>query len=352
MIDKLKPAVIPLVIFILSLFVIYYLTPDYHPFGGVKISKSKNLIREKGNEYLKTSKIKIDSENLRLEFVTNEPLIRWINSKYPLNKSNQFLRNNSTAYFWQLSQLGNDTAIIIRSNSGTNIKKGESVNLKLSEDGKLFSLTRQIKDLLELKSLTPDEAKNAAIDFIHLLRSGILFFDDSTLFNKADSDEKFLYKATESMQKNNRTDYKIIWQTKNKLGFDKLLTANLIGDKVESFNIEMIVPEEFKDSSPDIFEIATLIIFILLIIISTIVVGFKRFRAYEIGFKHAIIFGILVLISFIAAQILEQFYFFDYKILLGLVLGGVFICGAAIILWSVSETVFREIWNKKFLSLD
>lgn len=353
MIDKLKPAAIPLLIFILSLVVIYYLTPEYHPFGGVKISKSENVIREKGKEYFKISKIKVDNEKLRVEFIANEPLIRWINSKYPLNKSNQVLRDNGTAFYWQLSQPSNDTLLIITSNSSkTTVKKNENVNLKLTEDGKLFSLIRQIKDSLELKSLTSDEAKNVAMDFIHLLRNDILFFDDSTLFKTAISDDKFLYKATESFQKNNRTDYKIIWQAKNKFGFEKLLTANLICDKVESFNIEMIVPEEFKDSSPDIFEIATLIIFILLIIISIIVVGFKRFRAFEIGFKHAIIFGILVLISFVTAQILEQYYFLDYKILLGLVFGGIFICGAAIILWSVSETVFREIWNRKFLSLD
>jgi len=120
MIDKLKPAAIPLLIFILSLVVIYYLTPEYHPFGGVKISKSENVIREKGKEYFKISKIKVDNEKLRVEFIANEPLIRWINSKYPLNKSNQVLRDNGTAFYWQLSQPSNDTLLIITSNSSKN----------------------------------------------------------------------------------------------------------------------------------------------------------------------------------------------------------------------------------------
>jgi len=90
----------------------------------------------------------------------------------------------------------------------------------------------------------------------------------------------------------------------------------------------------------------------LLIVISVIVVGFKRFRAFEVGFKQAIAFGIFVLISFIVKELLERFSSFEWTIILGLGLGGIFIAGAAIILWAVSETVFREIWNEKFLSLD
>lgn len=38
--------------------------------------------------------------------------------------------------------------------------------------------------------------------------------------------------------------------------------------------------------------------------------------------------------------------------IIGLAAGGIFIAGAGIILWAVSETVFREIWNDKYLSLD
>jgi len=82
------------------------------------------------------------------------------------------------------------------------------------------------------------------------------------------------------------------------------------------------------------------------------VVGFKRFRAYEVGFKIAIVFGIFVLVSFIIKELLERFSTFEWTIILGLGLGGIFIAGAAIILWAVSETIFREIWNDKFRSLD
>ena len=81
-------------------------------------------------------------------------------------------------------------------------------------------------------------------------------------------------------------------------------------------------------------------------------VGFKRFRAYEVGFKIAIVFGIFVLVSFIIKELLERFSTFEWTIILGLGLGGIFIAGAAIILWAVSETIFREIWNDKFRSLD
>jgi len=147
-------------------------------------------------------------------------------------------------------------------------------------------------------------------------------------------------------------DYNFTWQTKNKSLINYDLKTQVMGDLVSKFSIQVIVPDEYKKDETDVFEVATTIIFTLLIVISVLVVGFKRFRAYEVGFKHAIAFGVFVLISFIVKELLERLNTFEWTIILGLGLGGIFIAGAAIILWAISETIFREIWNDKFLSLD
>jgi hypothetical protein len=65
-----------------------------------------------------------------------------------------------------------------------------------------------------------------------------------------------------------------------------------------------------------------------------------------------VIFGILVLLSFISKELLEHITTFKFSMILGLGLGGVFIAGAGIVLWAVSETIFRETWNNKFLVFD
>ena len=354
MIDRLKQIALPLIIFFISLFVIHLIIPDYHPFGGVKLSNTEKSILQSGKKYLNKTDVKYDVKELKLEFLNDENFINWINSKYPLNEANKILRNSNAAYFWQITQAGkNDSSLVVSSNSDGNIlKKDQILQLKMMDDGRVISFIRKIKNSLITKSLTASEAKNLAIDFVHLFRSDIIFFDDSLKSHNNKSLTDFFYKEIETFQKPDRIEYKISWQNNNPLGYQNLLTVMVIGNQVESFVIAPVVPAEFKSRSMDIFEVAKEIIFLLIIVISVIVLGFKRFRAFEIGFKQAIIFGIIVLVSFVAKQILERYTSVEMNLLLGLILGGIFICGVAIILWSVSETIFREIWNEKFLSID
>ncbi len=353
MLDKIKQILFPLFILIISLICINYLIPEYHPFGGVKISKNGNFILNESKNYLRNADINFDKEKLKLQFESDQQLINWIDSKYPLNKANDLLKE-SPAYYWQIIQTGEeDSSIVISSNSDDNIiNKNEIIKLKIMEDGKAFGFARKIKNSLITKSLSTEEAKKLTIDFVHSFRKDISFKDDSSQVIKANSSATFYFKEIESFQKSNRIDFQITYQSKDKFGFENLLVAMVVGNQVESFNIQPVIPQEFKNKSIDVFEVAKEIVFLLLIIISVIVLGFKRFRAFEIGFKQAIIFGVIILISFISKQIFERYTTVELNLLLGLTLGGIFISGAAIILWSVSETVFREIWNEKFLSFD
>lgn len=354
MIDKIKQLIIPLLIFFISLFAIHFFIPDYHPFGGIKISKNEDYILKESEKFLNNADIKFDIDKFKLEFVSDEYFVKWINSEYPLNRANQVLKKSGIAYYWALSQSGkSDSALVISSNSDENmINKNEILKVNIREDGKIFGFARKINDSLITKSLDSEEAKNIVINFIHLFRNDIQLLNDSTHIQSLNSNTIFVYKETESFQKSDRNDYKIKWVNKGFNGYDLLLNAMIIGDQVESFNIQPVVPEEFKSKNIDIFEVVKEILFLLIIIISVIVFGFKKFRAYEIGFKQAIIFGIIILISFVLRQVLTRYTTVEANLLIGLVLGGIFIGGAAIILWAVSETVFREIWNEKFLSFD
>jgi len=194
--------------------------------------------------------------------------------------------------------------------------------------------------------------KISLCDSFKKLRTDISFIDDSLKVIPDNEGSTFYFKETERIENPKSVNYNFTWQTKSTSELNYVLKAQVIGDRVSNFSIEVILPDEYKKTETDVFEIATTIFFVLLIVISVLVVGFKRFRAYEVGFKHAIAFGIIFLISFILKELLERLSTFEWTIILGLGLGGVFIAITAIILWAVSETIFREIWNDKFLSLD
>ena len=351
---KLKIILLPLLIFLVSVIVINKLIPEYHPFGGIEIRMDESSVISKCKKLFVIAGQKFNYDKISIEYTSDKNFVEWINSKYPLNKANDVLRNSGLAYYWVVTQTGDkDTALVIRANSDeTKIKRNELVKIQLNDNGKPISFIQNISDSIVSNQLTPDKAKELAVNFIHLFRNDIVFVDDSTAASGKNIDSKYFYKDTETIKKSNNTNYKITWENNNKLGFSTTLNVFVAGNKVESFDIQPEVPQEILNKSLDIFKIIQEVIYLLLILISVIVLGFKKFRAFEIGFKQAIIFGILVLISFVFKQVLERYNSVEIQLLLGLVLGGIFISGAAIILWAVSETVFREVWNDKFLSLD
>jgi len=354
MIDKLKQIIIPLTVLFIAIILDYILIPSYHPFWGLKIVNNKQSILNQSKKYLNKSNVLYNENKLNIGFKTDENFVRWINSEYRINEANKILSDAGTAYYWIVTQdKDEDSEMNVSSNSDGRINLNKtSFSLKILDNGKIIEFNTELPDSTVKNSVSPDEAVSLALEFIKKLRNDITFVGDSLRVNGKDSFNTFYYKETETIKKLDRVDYNFTWETKNKSIINYVLKAKVVSDRLSNFSIQAIVPDEYVNNETDVFEVATTIIFTLLIIISVLVVGFKRFRAYEVGFKIAIVFGIFVLVSFIIKELLERFSTFEWTIILGLGLGGIFIAGAAIILWAVSETIFREIWNDKFLSLD
>ena len=354
MIVKTKQIIIPLTVLIIAIIVIYSLVPNFHPFGGLKIANSEQTILNQSKKYLNKANVLYDEQKLRIVFESDKNFVRWINSEYRIDEANKILSDAGSAYYWTVSQAKtDDDKVVVSSNSETNINLNKSsFRLKILDSGKIIEFSTELNDSVVKKSLTPEEAKKLSQNFIQNLRDEITFIDDSLQSTNGVNSNTFYYEETETIEKPGRVDYNFTWKTKTNSKVNYTLKAQLIGDQVSNFSIQVILPDEYKKDETDVYEIAATIIFTLLIIISVLIVGFKRFRAYEVGFKHAIAFGIFVLVSFIIKELLENFGNFEWTMVLGLGLGGIFIAGAAVILWAVSETIFREIWNHKFLSLD
>ena len=80
-----------------------------------------------------------------------------------------------------------------------------------------------------------------------------------------------------------------------------------------------------------------------------VVVAFKRFRSYEIGFRLAFIVGISAGILSDVEIFLSMHNQLSWEILYPLLLAPLFTGGALILIWAVSETVVRESWKGKFV---
>lgn len=348
---NLKPVIIPLVILVLSVFLIPNLTPEYHPFGSLEVNSSKKDIIEKASNYLHLLNIKTDISNSNLGFESDKKFIQWINSRYNLDKANKILKELKTGFFWTVSkQVENGNIVVSTSSSNTNVSKGTEFNLKILDDGKLLEYENSSKDSASVNSLSVEESQKLVIEYSKKLRRDINLFTDSSA--AVTGYNNFKFSTVETTNKENRIEHTFIWKTSNKNGINQTLTTKIVGPDLKLFSISNDVPKEFVSDQEDIFKIVSTILYVLLIVISVVIVGFKKFRAYELGLKLAVIFGIVVLISFVSKEFLENIGTFKLNMILGLGLGGLFIAGAGMVLWAVSETIFRETWNNKFLVFD
>lgn len=348
---NLKRVVIPLVILVLSVFLILNLTPEYHPFGSLEVNSSKKDIIEKASNYLHLLNIKTDISNSNLGFESDKKFIQWINSRYNLDKANKILKELKTGFFWTVSkQVENGNIVVSTSSSNTNVSKGTEFNLKILDDGKLLEYENSSKDSASINSLSVEESQKLVIEYLKKLRRDINLFTDSSA--AVTGYNNFKFSSVETTNKENRIEHTFIWKTSNKNGINQTLTTKIVGPDLKLFSISNDVPKEFVSDQEDIFKIVSTILYVLLIVIAVVIVGFKKFRAYELGLKLAVIFGIVVLISFVSKEFLENISSFKLNMILGLGLGGLFIAGAGMVLWAVSETIFRETWNNKFLVFD
>lgn len=352
--NKLKTLYIPLFILVISFFVIKSLIPAFHPFGGMQIKSTQDKVLNDALKILDKINVKHDKEKLMIKLESNNNLIKWIQSESALDKANKTLQQNGSAYYWNVSQKRkNDENIVVSSNSTEAIKR-EPVNIEIEllDNGLLTKFEQEVNDSTISDSLTIDQAKKRIKEFIGLVRSDIIVLDDSLAINQETSTKTFYFDEIETIKKLNRVDYNFNWKTNTNDSINYTLNISLVGNEIKSFLIAPIIPAEYKERDNDVFEIATTLVFILIVIIAVLIYGFKRFRAFEIGFRRAIIFGLIIFISFIFKELLDFINIVEFTIVLGLATGAIFIAGAGIILWAVSETVFREIWNEKFLSLD
>ncbi|MCK7524726.1 MAG: hypothetical protein MZV64_47525 [Ignavibacteriales bacterium] len=150
----------------------------------------------------------------------------------------------------------------VSSNSETNINLNKSsFRLKILDSGKIIEFSTELADSIVKISLTPDEAKKLAQDFIQNLRDDIIFIDDSLQLKNSVNPNTFYFKETETIEKLERVDYTFTWETKTNNQINYTLKAQVTGDQVSNFSIQVIIPDEYKKSETDVYEIAATISF-------------------------------------------------------------------------------------------
>ena len=363
-----------------SLLIFAALFFQYHPFGGIYLPLSAGEIEQ--HAYEMADDLQLDNAQLlpSVEIRRNLALVRQLQAEKGLPGSNRLLREGVPGYYWQVYWRERE--------NGGDFEDGEvedGVFIPLSKQrwsldphGKLLGFQRLLDDSLKLPRLSQPEAAALARDFVARY-SPFPDLNDGTLTVREDSiaetkqqvspaageDKKaeqnlnyqvgkgWEYQDGKKTERENRTDYEFRWTTRDATSGDDIdITVKVAGNLVSSFSTDYKVPKIYnKKSASSVAEI-TSILLVLLIGIVTIVLAFKRWRAYELSFGFALGMGGLVAVLFGIFMYMELPSGMGWTILLPLLIAPPFVGGALVMVWAVGDSLGREVWPEKFISLD
>ena len=346
--EKLKPLLPFLLFMIVVIPVIVWLTPSSDPFGGLRLEKDAEGMTDHSRALLDSLSIPNVGLLSDIDLRINKQLVWQTQEEFGLARSNELLRSAIPGYFWEVRWTTPEGANLgsVNGNDRRNVERileslRGSISVRLSGTGKIVGFERKIPDTLALPSMTIDEAKMYALSILQRFCAipGVRELGQAA--------------SERTIGMSNRSDYEFTWNTPYPPLTNAVQTKVLIsGSTIASIETQFNVPDDFAKPP---FESGIKVIVILLsavAIVALIVLAFRRFRSFEIGFRVAIAVGIATALWVGLEIYLSARSEMGWELFLSMFFGPLFVGGGLMLIWAVSESVGRETWNEKFISLD
>ena len=334
---------------------IVFLLPIGEPEAGIRLAFSSAQALVRAQTLVSEQGFDVNRLTPRVSLVPQRSLIRQLQRQLGMASANEILRTERSGYLWQVrySRRGNDD---IRVRNGSEEQQMESVSAWLSGDvtirmdggGDIVALTRTIADTVELANVSADSARVIASHAL-LLLSGLERLTGVTARTIADDSAW----APRRIEHRSRIDYEYQWTLRDTASGNPVrVTVHVAGGSITRAEAELVVPEEFKSDTAIPWQILVVILLWLALVVAMIVISFRRFRAYEIGFRLAAFVGIAAAIITVFEVLTSITGREGWDLIFPLIVGPLFYGGGLVITWAVSESVVRETWREKMVTLD
>lgn len=348
--DKLKRLLPFLLLLVLSSFVIVEFFPRAHPSGGLRLPLDAQTIELRSRELMVRLGISPEGLTPQAQLKYDQALFRQVEERYGVEKSNEIMQSRIPVHHWDVTWRKASAISTAMSQGEDPSKQGErvaeiirgNVFMQLGTDGRLLEFERKIPDSLSLPSVTQPEAKALAGAFLREYGAPAVVLSDTA----QPASEK-------RIEQKKRNDYEFVWSSKStELGNPMSITVMVAGSSVVHFQVRVEVPEQFKKSD---FETAAQVIILIVyffVVILMLVVAFRRFRSFELGFRLGAMIGVIGALVLGIEIYLTMRGDRGWSILIPLILGPLFYGGGLVVAWAVGESVARESWKEKLVSLD
>lgn len=361
--NKIKIILSSALIIITSIFIFKLLYPAVSPHYSISPKISRDSAVTISLNTLK--KLNLFSDNLEVStsLKSNNEIIRQTQSKYGIKKANQLLRDSLNGYLWEIRVQNFNARAAILSKNQAKVWRAVIGEFKfsLSMEGKLINYSYNIPDSISISPISYAESYKIANNFLKNFTPFSYLTLDSTIVPQ---NQKMKHSVSVSFNdkgvKNENitepeiethADYKFSVTSKNNITGNKIvINVGTTGNMLTKYSVNEETPKQFTESDSIITDIGSAFVYFVVILI-LIVIAFKRYRAYEIGFKFGLVIG-LISGLIVVSDILFNAQTYSWEILLPIIFSLIFITLGVMIAWAVSESITREVWNEKLFSID
>jgi sigma-B regulation protein RsbU (phosphoserine phosphatase) len=320
-------------VFILSVGIIFIVYPDTHPLGAIRITVPREEIINRSAEILADWNIESGVFKIRMDSRQKRDLTRAVYKQYGLAEGNRILREKIPSFFQEVVWVNRDHKAI------HNLGVIDRINFNFSGEGDLLYFNLEISDSVDLAPVSLEDARVQAqlfFDRYYSGKQGVLEFDQ---FSK--------------LEQYARTDYQFTWKGKiSDPQIDLSLKIKISGDKVSFYELNFQLPVPMQRDTSDIIGTILEVCIYIFFVIFTLLVAYKRSRNYEISFRYALYAALVLTLFFLPELIFNLFEDDIWQLIIGISVSVIFLGLVLFISWAVGESVSREVWNDKFYELD
>lgn len=336
--------VLAFVLFAVSLAIGFALFNDTNPLGGLRIGVGPDAIRERAQQ--EADRLGLDRTGLvpRIQMELKEEILAAAYARNGLAKGNEILRTRAAGYQWVVEWMETRESSSSGDREEPSSRGLEStMRMAFDLDGRMLGFHARIPDSIPLPSLSADSARLVADAFLaHSLPrfgalTGIVLKEEKRV----------------EIPRSGRTDYEYSWAgTDSLLGNSVTVTMRIAGSRVVA--LERTDSATALSTEKGIWRYAEVgaVIFLVLIAATMVVVGVRRIRVYEIGWRTGIFVGILGAVLFGLDLYFSMSPGLDIRAVVSLSIAPLFMGGFMLLSWAVAESVGREVWKEKFVSVD
>ncbi len=368
--NKIKFAAVTSIILVLSVLTIIFTNEQTNPAASIELGYDFDQIKSRASKLVPEFGFEVEDYQIQPKFEIDKKIVKQAQTTFGIEKANEILKLYPKAYYWE--------AIWTSENNTAEQRKGpiiiiddiddeKKISMQFDLNGKLIGLSNYILDSSEIKEITEEEGLKILEQFINNY-TPIKKFDKNSIY-KTEKNERRTISHNKTVKKDNKIITENISGTKqfdynfasfnyafsykdSLLGNQVNVNAELYGNKITKFSMQIEVPEEYKNSNYDLIpKISNVVIYILLIIFLTFI-SFKRIRNYEVNFKSYIPIGIISALALALEIFLSSNIEIRWEMLIPLIIAPLFYFIFIIFIWTISESYVREHWKDKSITFD